>query len=59
MDYFSRWPEAVALKDEKTLTTAKRLFETVVIRHGCPKAIDSKPLFKFHFEIIQIFLRKI
>lgn len=40
-DYFSRWQEAVALKDKKTLTTAKCLFETVVVRHGFSKAIVS------------------
>ena len=38
-DYFSRWPEAIALKDQKALTTAKCLFDKIVTRHGMPKAI--------------------
>ncbi len=40
-DYFSRWVEAVALKDQKALTTAKCVFDTVVSRHGMPTAIVS------------------
>jgi transposase InsO family protein len=40
-DYFSRWAEAVALKDQKALTTAQCVFDKVVARHGMPKAIVS------------------
>ena len=60
-DYFSRWPEAIALKDQKALTTAKCLFERVVTRHGMPKAIVSdrganftSKLFKYFCDKLQI-----
>jgi hypothetical protein len=33
--------EAVALKDQKALTTAQCVFDTVVTRHGMPTAIFS------------------
>ena len=40
-DYFSRWVEAVALKNQKAITTAHCVFETIVARHGMPKSIVS------------------
>ncbi|XP_068224267.1 uncharacterized protein [Palaemon carinicauda] len=35
MDYFSKWPEAHALKDHTTESVAKFLLEKNICRHGC------------------------
>ncbi|XP_068224619.1 uncharacterized protein [Palaemon carinicauda] len=35
MDYFSKWPEAQALKDHTTKSVAKFLLEKIICRHGC------------------------
>ena len=37
MDYFSKWPEARALKEHTAETVAKFLFEDIICRHGCVK----------------------
>jgi transposase InsO family protein/phosphotransferase system HPr-like phosphotransfer protein len=58
-DYFSRWPEAVALKDQKALTTAKCLFDTVVTRHGFPRAIVSDRGANFTSKLFKYFCDKL
>ena len=37
VDYFSKWPEARALKEHTAETVAKFLFEDIICRHGCVK----------------------
>ena len=39
MDYFTKWPEARAIKDIKAETVAKFLYEEVICRHGAPEEI--------------------
>src|SRR5215216_2295667 len=39
MDYFTKWPEARAIKDIKADTVAKFLYEDVICRHGAPEEI--------------------
>ena len=38
-DYFSRYPEAVAIPDQSAETVAKAFIDTVICRHGVPKVI--------------------
>ena len=35
VDYFSKWPEARAIKDKTAVSVAKFLFEEIICRHGC------------------------
>ena len=37
IDYFSKWPEARALKNHTAKSVAKFLFEDIICRHGCVK----------------------
>ena len=45
---FTRWPEAVPLKDQKAETVARALVEEVVSRHGVPAILlsDQGPNFE-------------
>jgi hypothetical protein len=40
-DYFTRWPEAIALKDQKAITVAEALIVQVFSRFGLPYEIHS------------------
>ncbi|KAI9554901.1 Retrovirus-related Pol polyprotein [Daphnia sinensis] len=40
-DFFTKWPEVVALPDQTALTTADASLNLIVQRHGLPKAIVS------------------
>ena len=40
-DYFTRWPEAFALKDQKAETVARTFVDGVVSRHGIPSVLYS------------------
>jgi hypothetical protein len=39
-DYFTKWPEAAALKDKSALSVTKFLFQ-LITRHGSPVIIQS------------------
>jgi hypothetical protein len=41
LDYFTKWAEAVALPNKKTITVAKALINNVFPRIGCPLQILS------------------
>jgi hypothetical protein len=41
MDYFTKWPEARAVKDMKADTIAKFIFEEIICRHGVPQIMIS------------------
>jgi transposase InsO family protein len=58
-DYFSRWPEAIALKDQKALTTAICLFDKIVTWHGMPKAIFSDRGTNFTSKLFQFVCEKL
>ncbi|MEW8548469.1 MAG: reverse transcriptase domain-containing protein, partial [Candidatus Thiodiazotropha sp.] len=40
-DYFTKWPEAFALKDHKAETIARVLVDEVICRHGVPRSIHT------------------
>ena len=40
-DYFTKWPEAFALKDHKAETIASKLVDDVICRHGVPRVIHT------------------
>jgi transposase InsO family protein len=58
-DYFSRWVEAVALKNKIALTTAQCVFETIVERHGMPKTIVSERGTNFTSSLFRYFCTKL
>ena len=41
VDYFTKWPEAFAIPDQKAETIAKLFTEQIVCRHGIPKELLS------------------
>ena len=41
VDYFTKWPEARAVKRSTAEETVKFLYEDIICRHGCPKKIIS------------------
>ena len=52
-DYFTRWPEAVSLKDQKAETVARALVEEVVSRHGVPAILLSDQGLNFESALIK------
>jgi Integrase zinc binding domain/Integrase core domain len=41
IDYFTKWPEAKALKEATAKEVTEFIWEDIVCRHGCPKRILS------------------
>ena len=41
MDYLTKWPEAIAVRDQTALTIAKLLVERIISRHGVPAELLS------------------
>jgi hypothetical protein len=41
VDYFTKWPEAKAVKEATAKETAKFLYETIICQHGTPSVILS------------------
>src|SRR2546423_124142 len=39
MDYFTKWPEAKALREANAKEVAMFIYEDIICRHGCPKKI--------------------
>ncbi|XP_045023691.1 uncharacterized protein K02A2.6-like [Daphnia magna] len=56
-DYFSRWVEAVALKDQTAHTTAECVYKTIIVRHGMPKAIVSDRGTNFTSKLFRYFCK--
>ena len=40
-DFFTKWPEAFALKDHKAETIAIKLVDDVICRHGLPRVVHT------------------
>ena len=41
MDYFSKWPEAVAIRNQEAQTVAEALVDHVISRYGVPREIHT------------------
>jgi transposase InsO family protein len=41
MDYFTKWPEAIAIPNIKAETVTKFIYEQIICRHGVPQEILS------------------
>ena len=41
MDYFTRWPEARALKEANALTVSTFIYEEIICRHRCPDFLQT------------------
>ena len=52
-DYFTKWPEALALPDNKASTVARALVDHVVSRFGVPHEIHSDQGRSFEGEVFQ------
>lgn len=39
MDYFTKWPEAKALKKNNAVEVAKFLYQNIMTRFGCPNKV--------------------
>eukprot|EP01088_Endostelium_zonatum_P003707 TRINITY_DN1489_c0_g2_i2.p2 TRINITY_DN1489_c0_g2~~TRINITY_DN1489_c0_g2_i2.p2 ORF type:complete len:697 (-),score=184.40 TRINITY_DN1489_c0_g2_i2:4878-6656(-) len=39
MDYFSRWPEAIAMKEVTTENVAQVYLDKIICRYGCPRIL--------------------
>ena len=39
MDYFTKWPEARALKEANAKEISKFIYEDIICKYGCPQKI--------------------
>ena len=53
MDYFTKWPEARAIKEATADEVAKFIYEDIICRHGCPYKILSDRGSHFNNQIIK------
>jgi hypothetical protein len=52
-DYFTKWTEAFAVKDQTALTTAGILWEEVISRHGVPLVLHSDQGRNFESKVVK------
>ncbi|MES9902836.1 MAG: reverse transcriptase domain-containing protein [Sedimenticola sp.] len=52
-DYFTKWPEAFALKDHKALTVAQILVDEIICRYGIPSRLHCDQGRDFESRVIQ------
>jgi len=57
-DYFTKWPEARAVKEATANRVSQFIFEDIICRHGCPKKIISDRGSHFHNELIKNLMEK-
>ena len=53
MDYFTKWPEAFALKDQTAATIAKVFVEDIIFRYGAPKRLLTDKGLNFTSKLVQ------
>lgn len=58
-DYFTRWPECFALKDQRATTVAQTLVDGVISRHGVPSVLHSDQGPNFESFVIKEMCRKL
>ncbi|GBC49115.1 putative integrase core domain protein [Rhizophagus irregularis DAOM 181602=DAOM 197198] len=58
MDYFTKWPEAKAVKEATAKEVSKFIYEDIICRHGCPMKILSDRGSHFNNEMIKELMEK-
>jgi hypothetical protein len=58
MDYFTKWPEAKAVKVDNAKEVAKFIYEEIICRHGCPEKILSDRGTHFNNKMIEELMDK-
>lgn len=58
VDYFTKWPEAKAIKNANAIEVAEFIFEDIICRHGCPKKILTDRGSHFNNEMIKEITKK-
>ena len=58
MDYFTKWPEARAVKEANAKETAEFIMDDIICRHGCPKRILSDRGSHFNNDLIAKLTKK-
>jgi hypothetical protein len=53
MDYFTKWPEAKAVKNADAKEVSKFIYEEIICRHGCPKKILTDRGSHFNNEMVK------
>jgi hypothetical protein len=53
MDYFTKWPEAKAVKEATAKEVSEFIMDEIICRHGCPKKILSDRGSHFNNEMIR------
>ena len=53
MDYFTKWPEAYPMADQKATTIAKIFVEEIIFRYGAPKTILTDKGLNFTSKLLQ------
>jgi hypothetical protein len=58
MDYFTKWPEARALKEATADEVSKFIYEEIICRHGCPNKILTDRGSHFNNQLINNLTKK-
>ena len=58
IDYFTKWPEAKALKEASAKEVSIFIFEDIICRHGCPQKILSDRGSHFNNQLIKDLTQK-
>jgi hypothetical protein len=58
IDYFTKWPEARAVREATAKETVKFIMEDIICRHGCPKVIVSDRGTHFKNELVEGLTKK-
>jgi Integrase zinc binding domain/Integrase core domain len=58
MDYFTKWPEAKAVKTDNAKEVAIFIYEDIICRHGCPQKILSDRGTHFNNKMIEELMNK-
>ena len=58
IDYFTKWPEAKALKEASAKEVSTFIFEDIICRHGCPQKILSDRGSHFNNQLIKDLTQK-
>jgi len=57
-DYLTKWPEARPVSEATAATTVKFIYEDIICRHGCPRAILSDRGTHFRNQLVDNLMKK-